>query len=180
MSRETEARMTLSTCVHCGADSQPATTGGYCVNCGRYQVEPPTGKPDEAGRGSEATRTAAHKRVARVASVTLLGVAVLYLVFGLASLALVSQIDAAHGGAGQLFRQLAALAGFVAVFSILGWWARRKPLPASFAGAAIYAGIMVVNIVAGADGRTIAMMAVILTGLAWPFALALISRYRNA
>lgn len=167
MSRETQAHMNPSTCVHCGADSHPTTTGGYCVNCGRQQVEQPTAK------------SVAHKRAARVASVTLIGIALLYLVFGLASLALVGQFDSARGGTGQGFQQLAALLGFVAVFSLLGWWARRRPLPASFAGAAIYAGIMVVKIVAGADGRTIAMMAVILAALAWPFVLALIARYRN-
>jgi hypothetical protein len=142
-------------CLHCGADSDPAAFDGYCVACGKLQADARSPGESSAER-AQASVEAARKRAREMASRTLYAVAGLYLLVGVVAMVMVPM-------------SIVELAPVVGVYVGLGWWANRKPLPASIVGWLLYVLWMLAAIVRErVNTLGVGVMLIILAVLAWP------------
>jgi hypothetical protein len=160
--------MSISTkCVHCGADSDPAAFAGYCAACGKLQADarPPADTPAERGKASV---EAARRRAREMASQTLFAVAGLYVL-----IAVVATMIAP--------RSIVELLPIVGVYAGLGWWAKRKPIPASLIGWFLYVGWMIAAIAREqVNALGIGVMLIILGVLVWPIVANVQANRRTA
>jgi hypothetical protein len=143
--------MSSTTCAHCGADTNPAATGGYCVACGKTDADARSAGELTSGRlGTEAG--GAIRQAKRIAAQGLFGVAALYFMVsvGFALLTMTGWTQAGHEDNGAAIPPTFAIpAAVVLVFGGLGWWATSKPLLASLTGLVLYAALTLGQFLAG-------------------------------